>query len=849
MDFIWGVLALLFIHVLDGIFYKFLAAAYQIFLAVSRINIFATEGGMKVFSTVSTQLYTIIGIAMIFVFAYQLVLLIINPEGGNQKSPSKLFFDTVVSVFVVLVLPTIFNYMTVFQDHVLTNGTIPAILLGTGAAEDIGEDSGYKIALMVMTSFYHPNNSDYTTFYGEDGKLKSSSDAVDACKQNGDDESICQTYYDALKDFDDNKTISSITGSSTLSKAIYKDETMTYMWVLSTAGAICVTWFLTAYAIDIGTRAVKLGFLQLIAPIPVILRIFPQSRKSFEVWFDEIKKTYVEVFLRLAVIFFAVRLIQLIPALINSVFTSTSASGDGIIIKCIATVLLILGLLKFAQEAPELVKTMFSTGGNWMKGLNFSPSHRKHIEDNKLGMAGIGAAAGMIGGFWGGAQNARRTAAQRAGESEGSWGKHIGAGIFGGLRGAMTGAVHGAKNAPKELTRESMRKNQDASTIAAQESYNKGTWLEKVIRAGQDAHAEGNSRWKAMYDKGTGMYDKGREKFDKERADRKAFYQGTTMSGSQLSQVLGNVGTVLGGSTSTIASDAVLSKMKKDYDSNKAKVEAAQASELQSLKTVNLEEMRRLQAEGQATLSSFGTKDGKTFEISAQFDQSSLSKIVGANGQPMVSDPKLAEYLSTKSAAEQRAFIADLQKGMTKSVTVSRSAGDTGAFKSEVAEAAKKYADTKTELDSKIAAMQAAHDKSIAEMQAAHKTSLDTMKSTYEDAVSKRKEDLYKDNEAVRKAFLGSMAKLHDDFEKHGHQMSASIAAFDKVIQSDEFQNGCLKGTGITSYEELTDQLSKTNAVIPAEIDKLIDALKNEASLQNSAAFLQEKQAAAEDKK
>ena len=108
MDFIWGVLALLFIHVLDGIFYKLLAAAYQIFLAVSRINIFATEGGMKVFSTVSTQLYTIIGIAMIFVFAYQLVLLIINPEGGNQKSPSKLFFDTVVSVFVVLVLPTIF---------------------------------------------------------------------------------------------------------------------------------------------------------------------------------------------------------------------------------------------------------------------------------------------------------------------------------------------------------------------------------------------------------------------------------------------------------------------------------------------------------------------------------------------------------------------------------------------------------------------------------------------------------------------------------------------------------------------------------------------------------------------
>ena len=238
MDFLWGAAALIFIKILDTVAYKILAGMYQIFLAVSRINIFATDGGMKIFSDVSTQLYTVIGIAMIFVFAYQLVLLIINPEGGNQKAPSKLFMDTVISMVVVLMLPTIFNYMTVFQDHVLTNGTIPALILGTNAAEDLDEDAGYKIALMVMVSFYHPNNSDYTTFYGEDGELKKSDDAVKEChEENGDDKTTCQTFYDALSDYDKNHTVGSLTLSSTLSKNIYKEETMSYMWVLSTAGA------------------------------------------------------------------------------------------------------------------------------------------------------------------------------------------------------------------------------------------------------------------------------------------------------------------------------------------------------------------------------------------------------------------------------------------------------------------------------------------------------------------------------------------------------------------------------------------------------------------------------------
>ena len=78
MDFFGMIGTVLFISWLDWVAYTFLSLSYSVFLAVSQINIFATEGGMAIFETVSTQLYTVVGIAMIFVFAYQLVLLIIS---------------------------------------------------------------------------------------------------------------------------------------------------------------------------------------------------------------------------------------------------------------------------------------------------------------------------------------------------------------------------------------------------------------------------------------------------------------------------------------------------------------------------------------------------------------------------------------------------------------------------------------------------------------------------------------------------------------------------------------------------------------------------------------------------
>ena len=88
-------------------------------------------------------------------------------------------------------------------------------------------------------------------------------------------------------------------------------DTMTYSIVLSSFAALACAYVFFIYAIDIGTRAVKLGVLQLISPVPVVLRIFPNTKKSFDTWFSHLKKTYLELFIRVAVIFFALEVVKM----------------------------------------------------------------------------------------------------------------------------------------------------------------------------------------------------------------------------------------------------------------------------------------------------------------------------------------------------------------------------------------------------------------------------------------------------------------------------------------------------------------------------------------------------------
>ena len=58
-----------------------------------------------------------------------------------------------------------------------------------------------------------------------------------------------------------------------------------------------------AFSIDIGIRVAKLGFLQLIAPIPIAQNITSDETLTQTKWFKSITSTYLDIFMKLIIIF------------------------------------------------------------------------------------------------------------------------------------------------------------------------------------------------------------------------------------------------------------------------------------------------------------------------------------------------------------------------------------------------------------------------------------------------------------------------------------------------------------------------------------------------------------------
>lgn len=125
-----------------------------------------------------------------------------------------------------------------------------------------------------------------------------------------------------------------------------------YVPILGTIVAIIMTVILLGFTVDIAVRAIKLSVLRLIAPIPIIAYMGPQSKDNtaFSNWTKAVIGTYVDLFIRLAIVFFVLFLVQ--DILINGI---TINIGGGII-GAFSMIFIIIGLFIFAKQAPQFIK-------------------------------------------------------------------------------------------------------------------------------------------------------------------------------------------------------------------------------------------------------------------------------------------------------------------------------------------------------------------------------------------------------------------------------------------------------------------------------------------------------------
>lgn len=163
-----------------------------------------------------------------------------------------------------------------------------------------------------------------------------------------------------------------------------------YSIFISTAVGIAVILFLVSMAMDVAVRSIKLAFLQLLAPIPIVSYISPDSKSNsmLKNWAMEVFRTWASLFIRLIALFFGIYLIQQLDGVrMRDGYTNLSTPFW-------IQFFLLIGILIFCKQMPKLLEDLIPG----MKGSGtFSLRPFKKFGDEALGGKAILGTAGALG--------------------------------------------------------------------------------------------------------------------------------------------------------------------------------------------------------------------------------------------------------------------------------------------------------------------------------------------------------------------------------------------------------------------------------------------------------------------
>lgn len=389
--------------------YFLLGAMYQIFFNVSSAQLFENETVKNFYA----RIQLIIGVFMIFKLAVTILQGIMDPDKfTNPKEGIGNVITRIVTALAMLTLlvpinipnPTnsfeiyinnnglLFGTLYSLQDRILTGNTLGRLILGTTDGQTTSEENG---------------NDGLTETEKQTAKLQKSARIFSATILKGflrinllpedvredDDETKNKNRYcqdideDLLKtytqlDVDTGSLLDLATVSCDLEGNFFQNlgnivakipfisvatsflGNTRYVFAFEGFPALVVgiifLVILIGFTIDIAIRSIKLSILRLIAPIPIISYIDPKSSKdgAFASWVKALTSTYLDLFLRLAIVYFVIFLIQ--DMIVNGMIINNNTGMVGII----SLIFIWIGLFFFARMAPKFIKDALGMKGN-----------------------------------------------------------------------------------------------------------------------------------------------------------------------------------------------------------------------------------------------------------------------------------------------------------------------------------------------------------------------------------------------------------------------------------------------------------------------------------------------------
>ena len=406
---------------IDRAVFTLISIVYEILLQISKISIF----GQNEIESFATKVYSLLGLIMLFKVTFSFITYMVNPDQMNDKAKGvqKIIINVILVLVMIIITPTAFSKLYEVQTAILQDQLIPNFFLGNNG--DSGTEKIYKISDKCSEEAVASSDGDFISIliFRPFFQVESISDLTDDQLSN---------YCSIGTNVANTGTVSKYLNANIYNSApSFWNGTyiIDYKFFISTIVGIVVLLILVSFCFDIAVRTLKLGFLQIIAPVPIISYVDPNSGKNgmFTKWLKEVGKTWASLFVRLAAIFFAVYIIGLIVGQ----ETLQTIDGTSIGYRFWVDLFLIIGALIFAKKLPKLLEDIL--GFKFDSTLQLNPM--KKIKDQALGGKAIdtitkktvGTGTGLVAGT---------IAGSVAGNHVGNTRKGM---ILGALSGASTG--------------------------------------------------------------------------------------------------------------------------------------------------------------------------------------------------------------------------------------------------------------------------------------------------------------------------------------------------------------------------------------------------------------------------
>ena len=442
---------------IDKVVIWLIESLYDLIFQISSVQVFDNAS----LAAFANRITVILSIFMIFKLSLSFLNYIVNPDAMTDKSKgfSKLIQNIAVALVLLVSYQFLFDKAMELQQKIVDNNTIPKLIIGS-VGKNVKNSS--TISFPLFSAFVVPNN-DILYSTSTDPNLtgcRSYSRYIEGSKPSATCDLWGAGYQDNVAT--DNSTVGTNTNTQMDYIVEHQDTNalldfllrikkgdifaFDYKFIISTICGAFAALVLLSFCMDVAVRIIKLYFLRLIAPIPIISYIDPiKGEGIFKKWLSNVGKTYADLFIRLIAIFFAIFIIQQVatqPALKD--FNGNPIDNPFVII------FIIIGALMFAKQFPKLIQDI--TGISLDGKMQLNP-FKKVSEQALGGKAMLAGAAGAVGalGVAGGnlvhrAVNAKKNFNANGGGLKGGL-KTAGGFLTSTLAGATSGFVHSSRQA------------------------------------------------------------------------------------------------------------------------------------------------------------------------------------------------------------------------------------------------------------------------------------------------------------------------------------------------------------------------------------------------------------------